>query len=155
MMKKFEYNSRGVEETLAFGQKLAQYFKAGDIICLFGELGSGKTTLAKGIAQGLKVNPTKVNSPTFVLMNEYHGRLPLFHFDFYRLEEQKEISLIGCEEFFYGPGVSVIEWPERLGELLPKECLHIQLSVKGETLRAFTIKAVGDRYKEYLGKFKV
>ncbi len=122
--------SKGPEETRAFGKHLAKALKKGDIICLFGDLGSGKTTLIKGIAEGLNIDPKKVNSPTFVLMNIYQGRLPLFHFDLYRLEDLHGISSIGYDEFLYGDGISVIEWADRLGEFLPEEYLKIEMKHK-------------------------
>ena len=125
-----EIISEGPEETKAFGKHLAKGLRGGDIICLFGDLGSGKTTLNKGIAAGLNINPKEVNSPTFILMNIYKGRLPLFHFDLYRIEDLHGISSIGYDEFLYGDGVSVIEWADRLGEFLPEEHLRIEMEHK-------------------------
>ena len=147
-MKNVQLTTDSAAKTMEVAEHLAGHLHPGDIVCLFGELGSGKTTFAKGIAQGLKVNPHKVNSPTFVLLNSYHGRLPLYHFDFYRLEEKAEISLIGYEEFLYGDGVAVIEWPERLGDLLPKEYLGISLIRKTEETRLIKFNPQGLRYKE-------
>ncbi|MEK6560783.1 MAG: tRNA (adenosine(37)-N6)-threonylcarbamoyltransferase complex ATPase subunit type 1 TsaE, partial [Nitrospirota bacterium] len=89
-MKTVRILSKSTDQTLRLGERLAKYLRRGDILCLEGELGSGKTTLIKGIAKGLRIAPEKVNSPTFVLMNAYHGRLPLYHFDLYRLEEIHE-----------------------------------------------------------------
>lgn len=134
-------------DTVRFGERLARACRGGEIICLFGELGSGKTTLVKGLAKGMGIRPAKVLSPTFVLMNIYEGRLPLYHFDLYRLEDVKGIESIGYEEFFYGEGVSVIEWAERLGEVMPEEFLKIKLSHKDELRRTITVTAQGRRYE--------
>lgn len=145
-MKTVHILSKSAEETLRLGERLAKHFKKGDIVCLQGDLGAGKTTLIKGVAKGLKIAPAKVNSPTFVLMNAYQGRLPLYHFDLYRLENTGEIGAIGYEEFLYGDGVSVIEWAERLGVLTPKEYLRVELKHKGENERSIKLAAVGERY---------
>ena len=150
-MKAINVLSKSTDQTLELGEKLAKHLRKGDIVCLEGDLGSGKTTLIKGIAQGLKIAPEKVNSPTFVLMNAYHGRLPLYHFDLYRLEAIHEISSIGYEEFLYGDGVAVIEWAERLGQLTPKEYLRVELKHKSENERSIKLSAVGKKYHEYLG----
>lgn len=132
---------------------MAGSLKRGDIICLFGDLGSGKTTFTKGIAKGLKINQNKINSPTFVLVNEYHGRLPLYHLDLYRLDEIKEVCCIGYEEFLYGEGVAVVEWAEKLGALLPKNYLQIRFSSKGPSKRLIHVAACGqglERVVEHL-----
>ena len=134
------------------GKKLAKRLKGGDILCLFGDLGSGKTTMIKGVAEGLKINPKKVNSPTFVLMNIYEGRLPLFHFDLYRLEDIEGISSIGYDEFLYGDGVSVIEWADRLGEFLPEEYLKVELKHKKLDERVIRLTAKGRRHQNIIGK---
>ena len=138
------------QETKAWGAKLAALFNKGDIICLVGDLGSGKTTLVQGIAQGLKIKEAAVNSPTFVLLNSYEGRLPLYHFDLYRLEEASDILNLGYEEFFYGQGLSVIEWADKLGKLFPKDCLTIRFSVQNENERCLQLSAAGTRSQEIL-----
>lgn len=145
-MKSAEILSKSTDQTIQLGEQLAKHLRKGDILCLEGELGSGKTTLIKGIAKGLKIASEKVTSPTFVLMNAYEGRLPLYHFDLYRLEEIHEISSIGYEDFLYGHGVAVIEWAERLGKLAPKEYLRVELRHKGENERLLKLSAVGERY---------
>ena len=152
-MKAINVLSKSTDQTLELGEKLAKHLRKGDIVCLEGDLGSGKTTLIKGIAKGLHIAPEKVNSPTFVLMNAYHGRLPLYHFDLYRLEAVHEISSIGYEEFLYGDGVAVIEWAERLGQLMPKEYLRVELKHKGENERAIKLSAVGERYSPIIQHF--
>jgi len=143
-VRKEQILSKSPEETKAFGKRLAKTLHKGDILCLFGDLGSGKTTLIKGIAQGLGVNETKVNSPTFVLLNIYEGARTLYHFDLYRLEDLKGISSIGYDEFLYGNGVSVIEWADRLGEFLPDEYLKIEMKHKSSEERIIKISKKGN-----------
>ncbi|MCK5215223.1 MAG: tRNA (adenosine(37)-N6)-threonylcarbamoyltransferase complex ATPase subunit type 1 TsaE [Candidatus Omnitrophica bacterium] len=151
-MAKNQILTQSAEETMALAKRLARHLKGGAIICLYGDLGCGKTTFVKGMASGLKINPTKVNSPTFVLMNIYEGKSPLYHFDFYRLETVDEIGAIGYDEFLYGDGISVIEWAERFGSLLPKEYLSVKFSHKGEGKRLLRFQAKGGKYKELLIK---
>ena len=146
-MKAYNFTSDNAEETKAFGRRLAKHLKCGDILCLFGDLGSGKTTLIKGIADGLKIDQKKVNSPTFVLMNAYNGRLPLFHFDLYRLEDIQGIRSIGYDEFLYGDGVSVIEWADRLGTFLPEEYLKVEMRHRTLNGRAIKLSSKGGRYE--------
>lgn len=149
-MRSFEYLSHNEKETLRLGTRLAGSLRPGHILCLFGELGSGKTTFTKGIAQGLKINHKKVNSPTFILMNAYEGKLPLYHFDLYRMDDASEIANIGYEEFFYGDGIAVVEWAEKLGDLIPKEYLGIEFSHKRENDRLITFRPRGKRYIELM-----
>jgi len=138
------------EETAALGERLAKYLKGGDIVCLFGDLGAGKTTMIKGIARGLKINPKKVSSPTFVLMNMYKGRLVLYHFDLYRLENVQGIDSIGYDEFLYGDGASVVEWPDRLGGFMPEAYLKVELNHKKLEERLIKCTAVGERYQKII-----
>ena len=131
--------SQSPEDTIAFAAKFARALKPGDIVFLKGDLGAGKTTFMKGIAKALKVDPNQVNSPTFVLMNHYKGKLPMYHFDLYRLEKAEEIKTVQFDEYFYGKGISVIEWPERLGELAPQDFWLVELTHKSEHERQICI----------------
>jgi tRNA threonylcarbamoyladenosine biosynthesis protein TsaE len=142
--------TRNANQTKEFGKVVAGLLKVGDIICLSGDLGAGKTTLVKGLASGLRIKEDHVNSPTFVLLNIYEGKLPLFHFDLYRMNSTAEILEIGYEEFFYGQGVAVIEWAERLDDLMPKEYLSIELIHKGEDTRDIVIHSKGGRYQRII-----
>jgi len=151
-MKTQKFISKSPEETVDLGEHLARSLKKGDIVCFFGDLGSGKTTFIKGIAKGLKIGPTKINSPTFVLMNAYQGRLPLFHFDLYRLGDIEGISSIGADEFLYGNGVSVVEWADRFGSLMPDEYLRIDLNHKKANERVIKLSAKGHRYQKMIEK---
>jgi len=135
---------------MELGVKIAKHLKPGDIVCLFGALGSGKTTLVKGLARGLKIRENMIHSPTFVLLNEYQGRVPLYHFDLYRLEQLTEILSLGYEEFFYGQGIAVVEWAEKLGRLLPTEYLKIELFHKRLNNRVIKIAGQGTHFKGIL-----
>lgn len=146
--RKVKIETMSAEQTQEFGRHLAKKLAAGDIICFYGDLGAGKTTMIKGIADGLQVKSDYVHSPTFTLMNVYeHGRIPLYHFDMYRIEKPEQLFDIGYDEFLYGNGVSVIEWSEKFGSLLPQERLEIHLEHKGEEKRGILIKAFGVRYE--------
>jgi len=138
-MPKVSLTSNSEEETKVCAQHLATQLKAGDIVLLQGDLGAGKTTFVKGLAQAFKVTPKKVVSPTFVIMNHYKGKLPLYHFDLYRLEKAQEIDTLDFDEYFYGEGISLIEWPERLGEYKPKQYYLVEFKHKGEHQREITI----------------
>jgi len=131
--------SNSEEETIVCAGRFSGQLKRGDIVFLKGELGAGKTTFVKGLAQALKVAPQKVNSPTFVLMNHYKGKIPIYHFDLYRLGTPKEIETLDFDEYFYGEGISLIEWPERLGEYKPKQYYLVELQHKGEHQREIKI----------------
>jgi tRNA threonylcarbamoyladenosine biosynthesis protein TsaE len=146
-----EVISGSFKETLKIGRLIAKYLKPQDIICLSGELGSGKTVLTKGIAAGLGIEAFNVTSSSFVLIREHlKGRLPLYHFDLYRLKAAQDISTLGYEEYFYGNGISVIEWPERLGPLMPDEYLRVELTYQSKSKRGLKFRAVGARYKKLL-----
>lgn len=115
------------EDTRALALMTAKEAKKGDIICLDGDLGAGKTVFAKGFAEGLGIKEP-VTSPTFNILKEYQGgRLPLFHFDVYRIEDPDEMYAIGFEDYFYGDGVCLVEWSELISELIPKNAIHIQI----------------------------
>ncbi|MDP2652941.1 MAG: tRNA (adenosine(37)-N6)-threonylcarbamoyltransferase complex ATPase subunit type 1 TsaE [Candidatus Omnitrophota bacterium] len=137
-------HSRSEKETRDLGRSLASFLKKGDIVCLFGDLGSGKTTFVKGLAEGFKIKPSGVNSPTFVLMNVYEGKLPVYHFDLYRIEGQ-DLPRIGYEEFFYGDGISVVEWADRLGNEMPAEYLSVRLAHQSPDERMIEITAHGEQ----------
>jgi tRNA threonylcarbamoyladenosine biosynthesis protein TsaE len=138
-----KYVSNSIDETLAIGEKLGRELKPGDVVAMIGDLGSGKTVLTKGIAKGLGVKDTRyVNSPTFVIIKEYEGHIPLYHFDIYRLNRYTLVDDISFEEYFYGDGVTVVEWADKIPELLPKKRIEIRLSVEGESKRKIEIRKV-------------
>ncbi|MDD5131227.1 MAG: tRNA (adenosine(37)-N6)-threonylcarbamoyltransferase complex ATPase subunit type 1 TsaE [bacterium] len=118
--------TKSAAETQRFGRKLARQLKPGDLVCLSGGLGAGKTCLVQGIARGLQVKDY-VNSPTFKIINEYAGKIPVYHFDLYRLEGLTDLRELGYEEYFYGQGLSLVEWAEKIIPFLPKQYLRIEL----------------------------
>lgn len=119
-------------ETREFGIALAKKLKPGSIVALIGDLGTGKTTLTKSIAEGLGISEM-ITSPTFTIVHEYHsGRLPLYHFDVYRVGDIEQMYEIGCEEYFFGDGVCVIEWADLIMEIIPENAIIIRIEY-GET----------------------
>lgn len=138
----------GLEETNRFGIKLGKLLGPGDVVCLNGELGAGKTTLTKSIGLGLGVDDY-ITSPTFALINEYDGKYPVYHFDVYRLENTEELYDLGFDEYFYGRGVSIIEWADRIGSFLPEERIVLDIENTDDIdERKINITIFGDRYKE-------
>ncbi len=134
-----------LDATENFGKKLGELANPGDIITLTGDLGAGKTTLTQCIGKGLHVpDSCYITSPTFSLMHEYPGRIPMYHFDLYRLSEE-EIADLGFEDYFYGSGLSVIEWSERLGSMMPGNRLHIELHYWGDRGRKANITEYGQQ----------
>ena len=134
------------EKTKQLGRTLGEVLKKGDLIALTGELGSGKTTMIQGICKGLEVQE-KVTSPTFVLITTYQGRIPVYHFDLYRLEGKDEFLNLGYEEYFYGEGVTLIEWSEKVREYLPAKRIEIHLHRLKENEREIEIISYGKELK--------
>ena len=133
--------SNSIDRTIEIGANLGKSLAAGDVVALVGDLGAGKTVLTKGIAQALGVrNVRYVNSPTFVIIKEYKGRLPLYHFDLYRLNKSSVLDAENFEEYFYGDGVTVVEWADKIRSLLPKRHIEVRLSVAGEGKRKIEIR---------------
>ncbi|MBL7081718.1 MAG: tRNA (adenosine(37)-N6)-threonylcarbamoyltransferase complex ATPase subunit type 1 TsaE [Candidatus Omnitrophica bacterium] len=149
-----EIISKSESQTLSLAKRIAKFLSCGDIICLFGTLGAGKTVFAKGIARGLGLDKKGIISPSFVLLRQYQpfGRgksrkPPLYHFDLYRLKNIRDILDLGYEEYFYGNGISVIEWADKLGWYLPREYLGVDLKIKGERERQINITSFGRAYR--------
>ena len=140
-----------LERTRALGKILGETADPGDVITLEGPLGAGKTALTQAIAGGLGIAPQiYITSPTFSLLHEYQGRIPLYHMDLYRLAGEDEIEALGFAEYFYGKGLTVIEWPERLGRLMPPERLHIELAISGENSRTANLTGFGNFWQKKL-----
>ncbi|MDR0852703.1 MAG: tRNA (adenosine(37)-N6)-threonylcarbamoyltransferase complex ATPase subunit type 1 TsaE [Clostridiales Family XIII bacterium] len=133
------------DEMNAYGRKLGRSLVPGTVIALVGDLGAGKTTLSKAIAEGLGVTEC-VTSPTFTILCEYRtGRLPLFHFDVYRLDDPEEMENIGYEDYFYGNGVTIVEWADKIEELLPKDAIVIRIdSGKNPWERSLTAPSIAE-----------
>lgn len=132
------------EETLLLAQNLAKLLKPGDVITLNGDLGSGKTTFTKGLAVGLGIEQM-ITSPTFTIIKEYDGELPLYHMDAYRLEHSEED--IGFAEYFYGDGISVVEWSQFIEDFLPEERLNIVIEYVSDNVRRLMFQPVGNHYR--------
>jgi tRNA threonylcarbamoyladenosine biosynthesis protein TsaE len=134
--------------TAALGRRLGQELFTGAVVALVGPLGAGKTHLVRAIAEGLEVPDSRVvTSPTFMLIQEYQGRLPLYHFDAYRLRGEGEFADLGAHEYFAGDGVCLVEWADRVAGLLPADHLHITLTITGATARQARVEGRGERYR--------
>ncbi len=161
----FSTITQNAEATKQVGKNLGQNLSAGSIIALTGELGCGKTTLVQGIGEGLRIRSI-IKSPSFVIINEYDGPLPLYHFDLYRLNNAEEILSLGYEEYFYEKrGVVVIEWARKIKDFLPKEYLEINLGIVSPVRKSFfdgldlskrkiSGQAYGASYREVMKKME-
>lgn len=139
--------------TEEFGRRLGELLFPGAVVALVGQLGAGKTHLTRAIAEGLGVrNPMAVNSPTFVLIQEYPARLPIYHFDAYRLSGPREFAELGVDEYFHGDGVSIVEWADKVETTLPTDHLRIDIEIIDANRRRFTLSSTGKRYDELLGR---
>ncbi|HUY31841.1 MAG TPA: tRNA (adenosine(37)-N6)-threonylcarbamoyltransferase complex ATPase subunit type 1 TsaE [Pirellulales bacterium] len=152
MKPDFIFEARDEADTAALGAALAAALPRRAVVALNGTLGAGKTRLAQAIAAGLGIDPREVVSPTFVLVQEHHGRTDLFHFDAYRIRDEAEFWELGSEEYFAGPGVSLVEWAERVPGCLPVERLEITIHVTGTTSRRFVMVAGGDEFDDVVAR---
>ncbi len=141
------------DDTQRLGARIAELARPGDVFLLVGNLGAGKTCLTQGIAWGLGIKEYTL-SPSFVIVRELYGRLPLYHIDLYRLDNLAEIADLGLDEYLYGNGICVIEWAEKGLELLPREHLLIEIDYLADTERRFRLKASGQRYREMVNELK-
>ncbi|WP_138420896.1 tRNA (adenosine(37)-N6)-threonylcarbamoyltransferase complex ATPase subunit type 1 TsaE [Aquibacillus sediminis] len=144
-MEKYEFITHTSEETVKLAERLALLLRPGDVLTLEGDLGAGKTTFTKGIGSGLGVRRT-INSPTFTIVKEYHGEIPLYHMDVYRLEDSDED--IGFDEYFNGSGISVVEWATFIKEYLPKERLDVRMHVIDEHHRKIIFYPNGEDFEK-------
>jgi tRNA threonylcarbamoyladenosine biosynthesis protein TsaE len=146
--------SRHTTETQRLGEGVGRLLERGDIVCLYGELGSGKTSLTQGLARGLGVPPERpVRSPSFVLIQRYQGRVPVYHADLYRLEGAADVEEIGLREYLGGDGVAVIEWADKIEAALPAERLDITIAHQTEDTRLLTLTPRGLRYQQLLRRW--
>jgi tRNA threonylcarbamoyladenosine biosynthesis protein TsaE len=151
-----DFISHSAVQTRRVGQRLGSLLQRGDVICLEGALGAGKTCLTQGIGRGLGVT-SAITSPTFIIVNEYplpDRAYKLYHIDLYRVQTAAEACATGLEDYFYGDGVCVIEWAERVLEILPDDRLWITLRHMDDTKREFLLDAQGERYKDLVQRFR-
>jgi tRNA threonylcarbamoyladenosine biosynthesis protein TsaE len=140
-------------ETIELGERLGRLLAEGDFVALVGELGAGKTHFTKGLAAGLQVDAdTPITSPTYTILNIYDGRLPLYHFDLYRLSGPEEVDDLGFDEYFSGSGVCVVEWAERLEDELPAQALIVSFAHTGDDGRSVSFTAAGERGKALVAR---
>ncbi len=137
------------DETKKLGEKLSKLVKPGDLFAFYGELGAGKTCLIQGISQGLGVQDY-VTSPSFTIINEYKGKIPVYHFDLFRLNSSEEFLDLGYEEYFYGEGLTVIEWAEKIEIFLPNNHLKINIKFSNYYKRTISFFPQGDRFEIFL-----
>jgi len=145
--------SHSLAQTHRLGARLGELLQGGELLLLDGDLGSGKTTLTQGIAQGLGIYGV-VSSPTFTLLKEYEGRICLYHFDLYRLDDPAEVLELGFEEYFSGNGVCVVEWANKAEGIWPQEQMRIQLKMVSDTKRGLILTGLGARYRDLLVEFR-
>jgi len=151
MLTDLQLTSHSADETRQLGEHLGRLARAGDVLCLEGDLGSGKTCFTQGLGRGLSITED-IHSPTFILANEHRGgRLLLYHLDVYRMSGSGEAIGIGLDDYLFGDGVCVIEWAEKIREALPAERLWITFQHLGENERSLKFQASGMRYIELLG----
>lgn len=148
----FSVVSKSPEVTRRIGELLGELLKPGDTVCLYGDLGAGKTNFSFGIAQGLAVEADYVPSPTFTFVNEYRGRIPFYHIDLYRLTDPGELDGIGFAEYIESDGATVIEWAERADDELPADRLSVYLSYLSPESRELGFLAEGGRYEDVLAR---
>lgn len=147
----WKVRSKSAEETFHLGKKMGELLSRGSVVALRGDLGSGKTLLAKGIARGMQVaNEGEVTSPSFTLVNEYQGRWKIYHVDLYRLQDAQQIEDLGWEEMIFGQGVTLIEWPEKVFHLLPEDRIEVTLEWVGEEERDLEFSSMGKAGKELI-----
>lgn len=140
-MKMTTVHCRDAEQTFSLGRRLGSRLESGAVVTLSGALGAGKTVLAKGIAVALDIHEHVV-SPTYTIIQEYSGRLPLHHMDLYRLESEEDFEMLGADEMLYGNGVTLIEWSEMITELLPPDHISVRISIEPDGERIITIEGI-------------
>jgi len=150
-----EFVSPSPETTFEYGRMLGRLLHAGDVVALSGDLGAGKTCFVQGVSIGAGARDrSQITSPTFTLIQEYQGRTPIYHFDVYRLNRAEDLYDLGFEEYFYGAGITLIEWAERIPSFLPEEHLALYLHIEPDLTRRLRLTAFGDRYDDMLHTFE-
>ncbi len=141
MAERLTFHTTNEHETKEFGNRLGKACRAGSVISLRGPLGAGKTIIAKGVAQALGITEAIV-SPTFTLMQEYEGNLPMHHMDLYRIEGIEDFEGIGGEQLLYSDGITLIEWSEKIDEILPKHTIRVEISIQADGVREISVQGV-------------
>ncbi len=153
MLPTFEFISENTESTSSFGRALGRFMHKGQVVALSGELGAGKTTLIKDICKGAGIpDDVVVCSPSYTLVNEYEGNIPVYHFDFYRLEGAKDIHELGYDEYLEGDGISLVEWADIAPEIIPPEHLEVRINIMGESERKLAVTARGKSYEKIVDR---
>lgn len=142
------------QETQGFGVQLGELTRPGDVLLLVGGLGAGKTCLTQGIAWGLGIEGY-ATSPSFVVINQYRGRLTLYHIDLYRLDSIEEIADLGLDDYLFGDGVCVVEWADKAGPLLPEDRLGVEMSIISDTSREIRLRPRGPRYADMVSQLRI
>ena len=153
-MNSFVYESSDESATATLGAALAEVLPDGCTVALCGTLGAGKTRLVQAIASADGVDPRTVVSPTFMLVQEYQGRRPIYHLDAYRLADEDEFDALGPDEYFDGVGLTLVEWADRVAASLPRDRIEINIEVIGPEARRFTIIAIGGRYADIIERLR-
>lgn len=148
-----EFKINNAKETEDLGILLGKKLKGGEVIAMSGDLGAGKTTMTKSIAKGLEIND-HITSPTFTIVNEYEGRVKLYHFDVYRIGDIEEMYDLGFEEYIYSNAVSIIEWANLIEEILPKDKINIDIISLDEEKRKVTISGEGEKFESLVKELK-
>ena len=142
------------EETKCLGKKIGELLKQGNVVALIGNLGAGKTVIANGLCAGLGVKEGYITSPTYTIINQYDGRIPVYHIDLYRLNNSKELYNLGWDEYIYGYGACIIEWADKAREMLSEEYLMVKIELTGNEKRKIILQAKGASYKSLLEKVR-
>ena len=145
------------DETMLVGRALGSILSSGDVVCITGDLGTGKTAFTNGMARALGIEEY-ITSPTFTIVNEYKTEVPLYHFDVYRISDPEEMYDIGFEEYLYGDGIVVIEWAELIKDILPEELIWVKISKNlnsGTDAREINIDFIGEKYRSYIDSLKL
>lgn len=153
-MKTWTYNSESLDATGRLGAALAERLFPGAVVALVGPLGAGKTQLVQAVAEALGADRRLVTSPTFVLVHEYAARMPVYHFDAYRLSDPTEFAELGVEEYFAGDGICLVEWADKVRSCLPEAHLEVRIAVTGSSSRRFEVVAHGTVYERVLDSMK-
>jgi len=148
------FNTKSPEETMRLGRKIGKLLKQGDVIALIGNLGAGKTVISKGLCSGLGVKEDYITSPTYTIINQYDGKIPVYHIDLYRLKNLDELYNLGWDEYIYGNGACIIEWADKAAEMLPEEYLMVNLEVTGTNKRQIILQAKSSSYENLLERVR-